>query len=416
MLHNGEEEYTEKVDCFSFAMFMYELCTLRFPFEGQEFAIRESILDGIRPALSQRDLHCLPESFVDLMVRCWEQEPSERPTISQVVSIISSPEFCSLLDVINFPEQYAIICATGYEKMEAGLGGGADSGELVVNSNNSSSSSPKQGINFSVCLSKVGQQIDLVESSGNHKWSTTGHRLTCDNLANRTIISACVVNGQLWLGDSQARLHLYSLNNGGDERSSTSAADHQFKAICMIQLDFENPASLTAIKTICWLAKARLVVIGSTSGRLWLLSLDKLQAALEASITRTYFRSSDLEVKEVDNNRSMILCITHMDKFTTVSDTEKGRCSRTSEHCVEIWCGQPDGKIAIVQVRPEDMFVRNQIVVDHYDDGFVRSSLHAIYIGSSVPLADRNDVFMLIASSTEPFIWSVLFTGKFLSD
>lgn len=400
MLHNGEEEYTEKVDCFSFAMFMYELCTLRFPFEGQEFAIRESILDGIRPALSQRDLQCLPESFVDLMVRCWEQEPSERPTISQVVSIISSPEFCSLLDVISFPEQYALICATGYEK-EVGLGG-ADSYEANNNF-------PKLGINFSLCLSKVGKQIDFVESS-NNKWSTTGHKLTCDNLANRTIISACVVNGQLWLGDSQARLHLYNLNV--DERSSSSTTD-QFKSICMIQLDFENPASLTAIKSICWLAKAKLVVICSTSGRLWLLSLDKLQNAIEASSTRTYFRSCDLEVKEVDNNNSMILCLAHVDKFTTVSDVEK-KCSQ-SEYCVEIWCGLPDGKMAVVQVRPDDLFVRNQIVVDHYDDHFVKSSLHAIYIGSSVAVAERNDVFQLMASSTEPFIWSVLFTGMLLS-
>src|SRR5699024_6018919 len=117
------------------------VCTLRFPFEGQEFAIRESILDGIRPALSQRDLQCLPESFVDLMVRCWAQEPSERPTISQVVSIISAPEFCSLLDVTNFPDNYALICATGFEN---------ELGSLEANE----ASSQKQAINFSVCLSK----------------------------------------------------------------------------------------------------------------------------------------------------------------------------------------------------------------------------------------------------------------------
>lgn len=39
-----------KADCFSFAMFLYELLTLKMPFEGQE-QIKEYILDGGRPVL-----------------------------------------------------------------------------------------------------------------------------------------------------------------------------------------------------------------------------------------------------------------------------------------------------------------------------------------------------------------------------
>ena len=39
MKYNGEEEYTEKVDCFSFGMFMYELLTLHQPFEGEVFKV-----------------------------------------------------------------------------------------------------------------------------------------------------------------------------------------------------------------------------------------------------------------------------------------------------------------------------------------------------------------------------------------
>ena len=34
--YNGEEEYTEKVDCFSFGMFIYELLTLQQPFAGYD--------------------------------------------------------------------------------------------------------------------------------------------------------------------------------------------------------------------------------------------------------------------------------------------------------------------------------------------------------------------------------------------
>lgn len=53
MRYNGEEEYTEKVDCFSFGMFIYELLTLHQPFEGHE-SVKEFILEGGRPPLSYR--------------------------------------------------------------------------------------------------------------------------------------------------------------------------------------------------------------------------------------------------------------------------------------------------------------------------------------------------------------------------
>lgn len=51
--HNGEEEYTERVDCFSFGMFLYELVALRPPFEGSD-CVKDHILDGGRPMLSHR--------------------------------------------------------------------------------------------------------------------------------------------------------------------------------------------------------------------------------------------------------------------------------------------------------------------------------------------------------------------------
>ena len=38
--YNGEEEYTEKVDCFSFGMFLYELLTLHQPFIGKIAQLR----------------------------------------------------------------------------------------------------------------------------------------------------------------------------------------------------------------------------------------------------------------------------------------------------------------------------------------------------------------------------------------
>lgn len=37
-----------QVDCFSFGMFLYELITLKHPFEGQEH-VKERLLEGARP-------------------------------------------------------------------------------------------------------------------------------------------------------------------------------------------------------------------------------------------------------------------------------------------------------------------------------------------------------------------------------
>lgn len=71
--HNGEEEYTEKVDCFSFGMFLYELITLRQPFEGHE-TVKESILEGSRPVFTTREV-MFPSYCLDLMVLCWDQQP-----------------------------------------------------------------------------------------------------------------------------------------------------------------------------------------------------------------------------------------------------------------------------------------------------------------------------------------------------
>ena len=89
--YNGEEEYTEKVDCFSFGMLIYELLTLHQPFVGYE-TVKQLILEGGRPPLTPREL-IYPTYVLDLMVVCWAQQPRERPSASQIVSIASAPEF-----------------------------------------------------------------------------------------------------------------------------------------------------------------------------------------------------------------------------------------------------------------------------------------------------------------------------------
>ena len=94
---NGEETYSDKVDCFSFGMLLYELISLRHPFEGQE-QIKDIILNDVRPVIkSQETLY--PVLMLDLMCLCWLDNPAERPTAKEINVYAQSYEFSHLLDV-----------------------------------------------------------------------------------------------------------------------------------------------------------------------------------------------------------------------------------------------------------------------------------------------------------------------------
>ena len=94
---NGEETYSEKVDCFSFGMLLYELITLKHPFDGQE-QIKDIILNGGRPLIKSQDL-LYPTLMLDLMCLCWLDNPSDRPSAENIHRYTKSYEFSHLLDV-----------------------------------------------------------------------------------------------------------------------------------------------------------------------------------------------------------------------------------------------------------------------------------------------------------------------------
>ena len=52
-----------------------------------------------------------PGYILDLMVLCWAQQPRDRPSASQMVSIASAPEFTHLTDVATLNHS-AIVSAT----------------------------------------------------------------------------------------------------------------------------------------------------------------------------------------------------------------------------------------------------------------------------------------------------------------
>ena len=320
MRFNGEEEYTEKVDCFSFAMFLYELLSLHLPFENQE-CVKEHILEGGRPALTQRDLS-YPSYFIDLMTLCWAQQPKDRPSISQIVSIISAPEFTHLLDVISLNDNYAVLSANAFKTSDTCL-------RLI--------------------LSRIGKQTDIITSNGNC-W-TDYHTIT--SLDGITVMSVCVVNDELWFGDSKACIHIYSVQT--------------FEQICRIELELEDNTP-TAIRCMCYVSALSQVAVSSSSGRLWTCDI------------------IDHHFKEIGNNGIPFLCVVNVD---IINEDIKSDC--------ELWCGQSEGNIAVITLSHSQ--IKSQNIVSHYDDDSENRT----------PISERFDVFQITAKF--PYVWTYLYPG-----
>lgn len=77
------EEYTEKVDVYSFAVVLWELITQSEPYDGEggiqiAYAAAEQ---GLRPPIPE----FTPERYSKLMVQCWADSPDDRPPFSEIL-------------------------------------------------------------------------------------------------------------------------------------------------------------------------------------------------------------------------------------------------------------------------------------------------------------------------------------------
>ncbi|GBB87938.1 hypothetical protein RclHR1_14430003 [Rhizophagus clarus] len=80
--------YTQASDIYSFSMIMWEFTSGIPPFNDRahDFQLALSICKGERPKIIENT----PQCYVDLMKKCWNEDPLKRPSTPEVTDIIRS--------------------------------------------------------------------------------------------------------------------------------------------------------------------------------------------------------------------------------------------------------------------------------------------------------------------------------------
>ena len=83
------KSYTKEADVYSFGMVMYFVATRKQPFNNcahnQDLALKICDL-GVRPEINETEV---PRCYIDLMDKCWDSDPNNRPNIAEVKDLIN---------------------------------------------------------------------------------------------------------------------------------------------------------------------------------------------------------------------------------------------------------------------------------------------------------------------------------------
>ncbi|RIA85981.1 kinase-like domain-containing protein [Glomus cerebriforme] len=80
--------YTQASDIYSFGMIMYFIATGKQPFANCEhdMALTIKICNGERPEINESEA---PECYIDLMKRCWDPDPDNRPNANELYESVN---------------------------------------------------------------------------------------------------------------------------------------------------------------------------------------------------------------------------------------------------------------------------------------------------------------------------------------
>jgi serine/threonine protein kinase len=81
------EKYTQAADIYSFGMLMYFIATGKQPFynRAHDQYLVISICEGVRPKIDEPEA---PKCVIDLIKRCWDSNPDNRPNINEIYELM----------------------------------------------------------------------------------------------------------------------------------------------------------------------------------------------------------------------------------------------------------------------------------------------------------------------------------------
>jgi len=327
----GKELYTDKVDSFSFGMYIYELVTLHQPFYDLNAAqVKQLIVDGGRPPLTAKDKKA-PVFVLDLMAWCWQQEADRRPSSHHISLLSSTTEFSRLADVISFDKQLGLNCA-----VTAGS---------RVSQTSRTDGGPSVGSEVWLCRS------ELVAGLGTGKVSVLSYsRDRCYHkkefsVGKSQIRIACSVGSSVWLGTESGTLHVYCAMT--------------YKQLCQGSI-----RSNRYIMKMIHVPQANWVLVALADGSV-LAYNDNISNHYHYSETTTPGQPPIHELlpnREYTGNGNIIHSIAALPLKKSRAETPEGAgnaadssaedsdapSSPRDEYICEVWCGQEKGKITVL--------------------------------------------------------------------
>ena len=171
--------YDHKVDIFSFAMLLFQMISRKCPFHDMfSVKIDSATVNGERPKL-----HDVPQAqnayfyLTRLMQRCWQGDPRQRPTTSEIIDKVSLSSFQSIMSVQSVRSKLSLRHAcviTSTNLTEANISGknelwvccdGAEGTEISVYTTNTMT---KVSTNFI-----KDNQVQCISLCGDHVWVAT---------------------------------------------------------------------------------------------------------------------------------------------------------------------------------------------------------------------------------------------------